>query len=497
MPALNNPLTPELASDQERIRLLAEKSGLDFFETVFELINYDQMNEVAARGGFPVRYPHWRFGMEYDRLSKSYSYGLSKIYEMVINTDPCYAYLMNSNSTMDQRLVMCHVYGHCDFFKNNFAFKQTNRKMLDTMANHATRIRNYQDHYGVEAVENFIDMALSIENLIDSRGPQPVQWQDRPANENVKGPGQEVPKLQAKSYMETFINPKEFIASQKAKMQVARDDQKRFPLKPERDVMLFLMEFAPIEDWQRDILSIIRDEAYYFLPQGQTKIMNEGWASYWHSKFMTQSVLTDAEVVDYADHHSGTVATHPGQINPYKVGIELFRDIEERWDKGKFGKDYEACDNYLELKSWDKKLGLGREKIFEVRKLYNDVTFIDEFLTQEFVDRFKMYNYSFNKRTGQYEIVDRDYKKVKQSLLFMLTNFGQPVIELVDANFENRGELLLTHRHEVMDLDMNKARLTLQNVQAVWTRPVHIVTVVEGVQKILTHDGKRAVEREL
>jgi stage V sporulation protein R len=491
-------LPVELAREQERIRRIAESYGLDFFEVIFELINYDQMNEVAARAGFPIRYPHWRFGMDYDRLSKGYSYGLSKIYEMVINNDPCYAYLMNSNSFMDQRLVMCHVYGHCDFFKNNYAFEPTNRKMLDQMANHATRVRNYQDEQGVEEVEVFIDRCLSLENLIDTRRPFL-----KAADETIKEEERkqlrsgEVPKLKAKTYMDSFINPKEFVAEQKYKVEMAKQEDKRFPLQSERDVLKFLMDSAPIDDWKRDVIAIIRDEAYYFLPQRQTKIMNEGWASYWHSKLMTKHVLTDGELIDYADHHSGTLATQPGQINPYKLGIELFRNIEERWDRGQFGKEWEQCDDYRVRRQWDKKLGLGKEKIFEVRKLYNDVTFIDEFLTDEFAEDQKMYNYAFNRRTGQYEIVDRDFKKIKQNLLFSLTNSGQPLIDLVDANYENRGELLFTHRYENMDLDLDKAKLTLANVQAIWTRPVHLVTQMEGVQKMLTHDGKRSTEKEI
>ena len=145
--------------------------GLDFFPTIFEVVDYDQLNAVAAYGGFPTRYPHWRFGMEYEQLSKGYTYGLQKIYEMVINNDPCYAYLMQSNAVTDQKLVMAHVYGHCDFFKNNFWFSHTNRKMMDEMANHGNRVRRYMDRLGVEEVEKFIDACLCIEDLIDVHSP--------------------------------------------------------------------------------------------------------------------------------------------------------------------------------------------------------------------------------------------------------------------------------------------------------------------------------------
>src|SRR5580658_3407646 len=160
-------LTAELSKVRDQMRKFAEEYGLDPFETIFEMVDSDQINSLAALGGFPVRYPHWRFGMSYDQLSKGYEWGMQKIYEMVINTDPCYAYLLNSNPYIDQKLVMAHVYGHCDFFKNNYWFSKTNRKMLDQMANHASRVRRYMDTYGEDEVESFVDRCLSIEDLID------------------------------------------------------------------------------------------------------------------------------------------------------------------------------------------------------------------------------------------------------------------------------------------------------------------------------------------
>ena len=160
-------LTPELASLRDETRDLAKSYGLDFYEVIFELVDHDELNMIASYGGFPTRYPHWRFGMEYEHLSKSYAYGLSKIYELVINNDPCYAYLMRSNSITEQKLVMAHVYGHCDFFKNNAWFAHTSRKMMDVLANHGSRIRRYMDRHGQERVENFIDVVHSLDNLID------------------------------------------------------------------------------------------------------------------------------------------------------------------------------------------------------------------------------------------------------------------------------------------------------------------------------------------
>ncbi|MEW5738361.1 MAG: SpoVR family protein [Myxococcota bacterium] len=489
-------LTPRLQDLKKEIEGYARSFGLDFFETVFEVLSTDELNMVAAYGGFPTRYPHWRWGMEYEQLSKSSEYGLSKIYELVINNDPCFAYLLEANAEVDQKLVMAHVYGHNDFFKNNFTFKYTNRKMVDEMANHATRIRRWIDKIGVEKVEDFVDTCLSLENLIDQHAPHIKRNPDPRVEKeqvNVVPTGIKVDK----EYMRPYMNPAEFLEKQKKQVEDEKKASKKFPERPQRDALAFLLEHAPLEDWEHEILSIVREEAYYFAPQGQTKIMNEGWASYWHSTIMTTRALKDHEIIDYADHHSGTMATQQGKLNPYKLGIELFRDVEERWNKGRFGKEWDDCDDLRARRAWDKNLGGGREKIFEVRKHYNDITFIDAFLTPEFALEQKLFTFNFNEKKNTWEIATREFKKVKAKLLQQLTNFGQPVIDVVDANWENKGELILSHRHDGMDLDPGYAKETLKNLQQLWRRPVGIVTKVEGKSLLMRHDGTTFSEKKV
>lgn len=488
-------LTLELEAERKKICQIAKDCGLDFFETVFELVTYDQISQFASYGGFPVRYPHWKFGMEYEQLSKSYEYGLSKIYEMVINTDPCYAYLMEGNAMMDQKLVMAHVYGHCDFFKNNVWFSKTNRKMMDEMANHATRIRRYIDRYGYETVEKFIDTCLSLENLIDRHsilnGPQKFHETKPQAKQ------EDFLFKVEKSYMRNYINPPSYVAEQKQKIDEQNQQKAQFPAEPVRDILSFLIHYGPLEDWQQDILTIIRDESYYFAPQGMTKTLNEGWASYWHSHMMTRHILNDSEIIDFADHHSGTTFMQMGGYNPYKVGIELFRDIEERWNKGKFGREWDECDDVRERKNWNKNTRMGREKIFEIRKIYNDVTFIDEFLTEDFCVRNKMFVYKLNKETGKFEVDTRDFRAIKAQLLFQMTNFGQPIIKIENANFENRGELLIRHVHEGLDLQPNYMDATMQNLYKIWKRPVNLVTVMDNEAQLFRFDGNEFTKHSL
>jgi stage V sporulation protein R len=362
-------LPDELKHEAQRIGAIAHSHGLDFFETLFEIVSSDEMDELAAYSGFPIRYPHWRFGMQFDRLHKGQVYGLSHIYELVINNDPCCAYLMETNRRVDHQMVMAHVYAHCDFFKNNLWFSKTPRNMFDRMAQSAGEIGRIIERQGYERVERFVDAALSLENLID-----PL------------------------------------------------DKHRNLPRSPQRDVLRFLIANAPLRSWQKRILSIIREEAYNFAPQALTKIMNEGWATYWHTKIMTQRILTDADLTAYADHCARTLAMPPGSFNPYRVGLAIWHDIEERWNTGRCGREWEDCDDFEKRRQWDTGAQQGIPKMFEVRRFFNDVSFVDTFLTRDLCRKQKLFTYKISERTSQPEIEERDFTTVKQKLLFMLTN---------------------------------------------------------------------------
>ncbi len=484
---------------QRKVEDVARQAGLDFFDTRFILVNTKTLNEVAAYGGFPSRYPHWRFGMEYDRLSKSSRYGLSKIYELVINNDPCYAYLLEGNNVIDQKMVMAHVLAHNDFFKNNVFFRHTNRKMVDEMANHAVKVQRIIDRVGIEKVEEFIDVCHSLDNLIDplgqfiARPPATRREYEQRQRETEQSTDSGVrPKLPP--YLQEFVRPPE----NAGKTAAEETSLRREPLNPTRDVLGFLLQRAPLDDWQVTILEIIREEAYYFAPQVMTKIMNEGWATFWHTRLMTRHLLTDDEVVQYARTTSGVTAQAPGRLNPYKMGVELLRDIERRWDRGMHGKEYEECDDYEKKAAWDTGAREGLKKVFEVRRNFNDVTFIDEFLTPEFVSRHMMYTYDYSAAKSAYVISSREFQDIKRKLIFQLTNGGHPVIAVADADFEDRGELLLVHRHYGVDLDLRQARNTLENLFRIWKKPVNIATRAQDRPTLLTYSEKKGhASREL
>src|SRR3989475_6412266 len=230
-PPYDTNLPADLRAMKQEIEGYARGYGLDFFEQIFEVIDAEDLTEVAAYGCFPTRYPHWSYGMQYEELRKGYDYGLSKIYEMVINNDPCYAYLMRCNHTVDQKLVMAHVYGHSDFFKTNAYFGHTNRKMMDEMANHGARMRHYVEKYGEDEVEAFVDRCMSIDDLIDIHSTA-IRRRDEVSRYDFTPPEEgaddvKATRFKSKGYMDDYINPREILRAEeeerkKLKEQAAR-----------------------------------------------------------------------------------------------------------------------------------------------------------------------------------------------------------------------------------------------------------------------------------
>jgi stage V sporulation protein R len=478
-------LPPELAAERNRIVAIARGHGLDFYETIFEVVTYEEISMLASFEGFPVRYPHWRWGMGFLEMHKSYELGLSKIYEMVINTDPSYAYLMDCNELVDQKLVMAHVLGHVDFFKNNIWFSATDRRMLDTMANHAAKVRRIIARQGHDAVERFIDRLLSLDNLIDFHG-QFIARHAPVLPEGVDAAEAERPgRIKAPSYLGKWVNPP---APDRGEAAAEPPADARFPDVPDRDVLGFLMHHAPLEPWQRELVRIVRAESYYFAPQSRTKIMNEGWATYWHTKMMTEDIADLSNVISYADHHSGVMYQRPGGLNPYKLGVELFRHIEQRWDRGQHGRDWLDCDDPRERAAWDTGAMKGRDKIFQVRMTHNDLSFLDEFLTADFCREQGFFTTKYDRRQSRWVISSREFDAVKAQLLSTLASQQSPRVAIVDA--ANRsGELRMVHEHEGLDLQLDWAEQTLGHLAALWRRPVALQTLLEGKPLLLRHDG--------
>jgi stage V sporulation protein R len=486
-----------IAAWQREIEEIVQRiCPLDFFPQRFELVNLEELQIILAREGFPRRYEHYRFGQNFENQATRDSYGLGRTYELVINTNPCVAYLLDTNSAMETRLVMAHVYFHNIFFKHNQYFSHTDRGMLHTMGEHAERIKRYQDRYGYEQVEKFLDTCHSLSNLIDihsvalqrvSSGASIPSMLDPQSSEPIKPTVFDAPE-----YLQRFVNPPEALKAEVAREAASLERQRRrVPPEPVQDILLFLMQHAPLDDWQRDVMSIVRDEAYYFAPQRMTQIMNEGWASFWHSKMMTEHLLPryPAETIDYCEFNASILAPWGMQgINPYRLGAFMFRDIEERWNKGMFGDEWENCRDMHERAAWDKNIGQGLAEICQAISVHNDLTFISRYLTAEFCakNRFFVSEADMNL---DLVVSSREFDDVRQQLISQFANLGQPKLSVIDANFENSGELLIFHAFDGRMLDLDLAEPTCYGLYRIWERPVSVLTKNEDAEPIvLTFD---------
>jgi stage V sporulation protein R len=477
-------MSAELRNRIPSIIKVCKEEGLDPFDLVYDVFPYDEIAEIVAYDGFPVRYPHYKFGEAYEDMARGQEYGFQKVYELVVNSNPCYVYLLENNTLVDQITVVVHALAHSDFFKNNIFFARTNRNMLNEMASHGSRIRRYCRRFGRERVTKFLDCILSISHHIDPKLLwSSKKYEDLKIHDEIEHIEPKRLRVESDSdYMESFLNPEEFLEEQRRKMQ-KKDENRKWPEKPQRDILGFLMRYAPLRQWQKDVIGMIREESYYFLPQAMTKIINEGWASYWDSYMLSQKGMAEDEgIVDYAIHKAGTLGGKYSS-NPYKLGFLLLQYAEECYNKGRvagtvhpeWNMRWEDCKDRQQREEWDLKWNRGRQKLFEIRKNYNDALLILEFMTQDFCDKYEYFRWALND-DGEYVIVTRDAEKIKEELLARIDNRGLPVINLVNANGMNKGHLILEHVWTGKQLNDKMAELTLQRLFRIWKRPIAIRT---------------------
>ncbi|MED1672827.1 SpoVR family protein [Pallidibacillus thermolactis] len=461
----------ELQRAIEEITEIAEGFGLDFYPMRYEICPADIIYTFGAYG-MPTRFSHWSFGKQFFKMKLHYDLGLSKIYELVINSNPCYAFLLDSNSLIQNKLIVAHVLAHCDFFKNNVRFKNTKRDMVESMAATAERIRQYEIEYGRQEVESFLDAVLAIEEHIDPSLVRPtLEWTLDDVEYEEEEPVQSTP-YDDLWYLENRNKPK----------PKKRKRMKKFPPHPEKDVLLFIIQYSrELEEWQRDIMTMIREEMLYFWPQLETKIMNEGWASFWHQRILREMDLTSDEALEFAKLNAGVVQPSKTSINPYYLGLKIFEDIEERYN-----------NPTEEMKKLGVKPGSGREKIFEVREIESDQSFLRNYLTKELVMREDMY--LFQKQGREYKIVDKNWENVRDQLVNMRINGGFPYITVNDGDYLKNGELYLKHHYEGIELDLKYLEKVLPYIYQLWGRNVHLETVVEEKPILFSYDG-RSVQR--
>ncbi|WP_411908533.1 MULTISPECIES: SpoVR family protein [Bacillus] len=449
----------------DEITEIAEGFGLDFYPMRYEICPAEIIYTFGAYG-MPTRFSHWSFGKQFHKMKLHYDLGLSKIYELVINSNPCYAFLLDNNTLVQNKLIVAHVLAHCDFFKNNCRFQNTKRDMVESMSAAAERIKEYEHIHGTKEVESFLDAVLAIQEHIDpSLVRSKLSWNmDDEESEDDK------PKRQT-PYDDLW-------GMDEPKTREKKKTVKQFPPKPEKDLLLFIEAHSrELEPWQRDVLTMLREEMLYFWPQLETKIMNEGWASYWHQRIMRELDLDSSESIEFAKLNAGVVQPSKTGINPYYLGLKIFEDIEERYDN--------PCE---ELKKAGVTEGSGRSKMFEVREIESDISFIRNYLTKDLVMREDLY--LFQKQGRDYKVIDKEWKAVRDQLVSMRVNGGFPYLTVIDGDYLKNNELYIKHWYEGIELDLKYLEKVLPYLYQLWGRSVHIESVLEGKEVMFSYDGK-------
>lgn len=444
----------ELQQWDQKITEIAKLNRLDYYPQEYEICDYEDMICYESYVGMPAHYPHWSYGKSYERKKTLYRYNLEGLpYEMVINSNPCIAYLMRDNTMLLQILTMAHVYGHNDFFKNNRLFVDGTKAdyTVEMFKNHADRIRSYIEDptIGYEKVERILDAAHAL-RYHTSR----FTGLKKLTNEEKK-----------KQLLEKYYDEIKPTSPLDDKKDIPFPDLNRIPLEPTDDIMLFLAEYSNLESWEKDIILIVIEETRYFIPQIETKIMNEGWASYWHYKILNQLELSQGLHIEFLNRHNQVIRPFYGSINPYYVGFKIFEDIEKRY---------------------------GEEKLFEVRKLERDQSFIRKYLTEELAKEFNIFEY--NKKGNKYvieEVADEDgWKKIRDDLANMVGMGGIPYIKVEEVSPKDNS-LLLFHEYDGRELELNYAYETLKYLVTLWGRSVSLKTVVNNLNKrIICNEDK-------
>lgn len=420
----------ELTAWNDRIEKIVAEIGLSCYEQHFEICSYEDMLCYEAYVGMPSHYPHWSYGKAYERQKTYYQYNLTGLpYEMVINSDPCIAYLMRDNTLLLQILTMAHVYGHNDFFKNNRLFKRDTRAelTLEMFKAHADRVRSYiQDpSIGPAKVERILDAAHALRFQISRHGA-------------------------GKMMSRADLKP---------------EHGEEVPARLEGDLLGFLAERGRLQEWERDLVTIVRDESFYFLPQMETKIMNEGWASYWHYQILKRLGLPQELHLEFLQRHNLVIRPHQGRINPYFVGFKLF--------------EYLAGEG-------------GRERIMAVRAEERDQSFLRRYLTRELCEDMHLFAYESR---GVDQVItevsdDEGWKAVRDELA---GSVGIGSIPLINPKTVEKGRLIVEHCFDGRELELNYAQETLKYAAKLWGDTVELITKIDGQTKVIVCDEDQVI----
>ncbi len=445
----------------ERIEHRAKEYGLDYYTQEFEIINYEDMIGYESYVGMPSHYPHWSYGKSYERIKTLHKYNLTGLpYEMVINSNPCLAYLMKDNSLLLQVLTIAHVYAHNDFFKNNRLFKLGTKAeyTVEMFKNHANRIREYisDPSIGYSRVERILNAAHAVKLQTE----RVVEFQNR----------SEKPEKRGSALTESN---RDFPHLDRYSKRIDQDDNKnslqevKIPSEPQEDILKFIIEYGRLQDWEKDIIAIVREEASYFIPQIETKIMNEGWASFWHYNILNSLELPQSMHVEFLRRHNEVIRPLKSSINPYYIGFKIFESISEKH---------------------------GFDKIFEIRETERDQSFIRRYLTEELCNEMNLFEYvSAGNDYMISEVSDEDGWRIVRDTLCNTVGIGSiPTIRIEEWN-QKENTLVLSHEYDGRELELSYAYETLKHVVDLWNGKLLLITQLEGKKKNISCDEQKRI----
>lgn len=496
-----------------RIRPLVTKFGLDCYPQEFEVCDQNSMLGYMAYHGMPAHYPHWSFGKAFEQTKTMYDHGVSGLpYEMVINSDPALAYLMRDNSLALQVLTIAHVYGHNDFFKNNFTFTSATdaKNRVGNVKTSADRVRSYIEDpsIGAQAVEEFLDAIHAVQfNCMRNFAIKKLTREEQ--RQLIIEQHSQKPDPFASIHKRHIVD--------ESALQTALAQE---PLMPELDVLLYIRDHHPdrLADWQKDLLTIGHEEAKYFIPQIDTKIMNEGWASYWHHRLLSALRLPTELQLEFIVKHNQVICPHPGGLNPYHLGFMLWRYIircvnalsngsrkilavDGKWramteeEIKLFTPRYEASAVWKKRDDWTPEknavfaaLSPGERAAYTVRETERDVSFLRRFLTELVCRDLDLFTW---KPRGEHLVIsevsdEEHWESVKQALLKSIGTETMPVMQITDANYKGRRALHLQHCHDGRDLDMTNTDKTLHHMRTLWGRDTYLLTQIRGKKTLMS-----------
>ena len=461
------------------IEAIAEEFGLDCYPNQIELISAEQMLDAYASIGMPIGYNHWSFGKHFIRNEQQYRRGyMGLAYEIVINSNPCIAYLMEENTMMMQALVMAHAcFGHNSFFKGNYLFRAWTdaEAIIDYLVFAKRYISECEERHGIEQVENLIDSCHALQNYGVDRYKRPYPVSMREEQERLK---------ERETYLQSQVNDLWHKTVPRRKTDEADQARKNFPEEPQENILYFIEKNAPLlEPWQREVIRIVRKIGQYFYPQRQTQVMNEGWACFWHYHIINAlydtGKVTDGFMLEFLQSHTNVIAQpdfdseYYSGINPYALGYAMMTDIKrictdpDEEDRRWFP-DYAGSD-------WQQTLD------FAMRN-FKDESFISQFLSPRLIRDFKLFSILDDDEQSELEVTsihnDSGYRRIRQALSDQYNlSMNEPNIQIYNADILGDRTLTLHHvPHNRIPLADTREEV-LKHLHRLWGFGVRLETV--------------------